>query len=105
VKKYIVHLSDKQRELMTKELVTQHAAYLKSLKELGVLPFCGPCTDGTALMIIDAPSQEKAKEYVDNDPFSKINYYMKRKIVEVEEATIENGFLVDEVINYLEKDI
>ena len=54
-------------------------------------------------MIIDAPSQEKAKEYVDQDPVSKVNYYMDRKIVEVDEANIENGFLVDEVIEYLDR--
>lgn len=103
MKKFIVHLSNKQRELMTKELVMQHATHLKGLKEQGVLPFCGPCTDGTAIMILDAPSLEKAKEYVDSDPFSKVNYYMDRKIVEVDEATVENGFLVDEVIEYLDK--
>ena len=45
MKKFIVYLSDKQRELMTKELVTQHAAYLLSLKNKNVLPFCGPCHD------------------------------------------------------------
>lgn len=54
-------------------------------------------------MIINAPSVEKAKEYVENDPFSKVNYYIDRKIVEVSEATIENKFLVDEVIEYLDK--
>lgn len=45
MKKFIVHLSNKQRELMSKKLVLQHAAHLKKLKETGVLPFCGPCVD------------------------------------------------------------
>ncbi len=103
MKKFVVHLSSKQRELMTRELITAHAAYLKSLKKKGVLPFCGPCTDGTALMIIDAPTKEKAVEYVENDPFSKVNYYRDRKVVEIEEATIENDFLIDDVLDYLAK--
>lgn len=98
MKKFIVHLSNKQNELMTKELIVNHVNYLKMLKESGVLPFCGPCADGTALMIIDAPSFEKAKNYVENDPFSKVNYYMDRKIVEIEEATLDNNFLLEEVL-------
>ncbi|MFD1175285.1 YciI family protein [Paenibacillus puldeungensis] len=103
MKKFVVHLSNKQRHLMTEELVKAHAAYLKSLKEKGVLPFCGPCADGTGLMIIDAASYEEAKGYVDNDPFSKVDYYIDRKLVEVEEATIENNFLIDDVVAYLSK--
>ncbi|MFD3446161.1 YciI family protein [Microbacteriaceae bacterium 4G12] len=101
MKKFVVYLANKQRELMTKELITEHVTYLRNLKEKGVLPFCGPCVDGTALMIIAAPSHEKAKEYVENDPFSKVDYYIDRKIVEVEEATLENHFLIDDVLTYI----
>lgn len=103
MKKFVVHLSDKQRELMSCELIKAHAAYLKLLKEKRVLPFCGPCADGTALMIIDAPTKEKAIEYVENDPFSKVNYYRERKVVEIEEATEENDFLINDVLDYLAK--
>lgn len=103
MKKFIVNLSQKQKNLMSEELITQHVSYLKSLKEKGVLPFCGPCVDGTALMIIDAPSFEEAKEYVENDPFSIVDYYIERKIVEIEEATIENNFLIDNVLAYLKQ--
>ncbi|MBO8155753.1 MAG: hypothetical protein H0Z32_04775 [Bacillaceae bacterium] len=101
MKKFIVRLSDKQRELMSEELMKKHASYLKELKEKGVLPFCGPCKDGTALMIIDAPTYEQAKQYVENDPFSQVDYYRKREVVEIEEATIENGFLADDVYRSL----
>ncbi|SEQ29022.1 hypothetical protein SAMN05216232_2146 [Virgibacillus subterraneus] len=101
MKKFLVHLSNKKRELMTKELIIDHVNYLKMLKERGVLPFCGPCVDGTALMIIDAPSYDKVRDYVENDPFSKVDYYIDRKIVEVEEATLENNFLLDDVLGYL----
>lgn len=103
MKKFIVYLSDKQKELMTKELITQHAAYLLSLKDKNILPFCGPCHDGNALMIIDAIDAEEARAYVEGDPFSKVNYYRTRKIVEVDEATPENNFLIDEVIEFLEQ--
>ncbi|WP_096186555.1 YciI family protein [Evansella halocellulosilytica] len=103
MKKFIVSLSQKQKSLMPEELIMNHVTYLKSLKEKGVLPFCGPCTDGTALMIIDAPSFEIAKEYVEDDPFSKINYYKDRKIVEIEEATEDNEFLLQDVLSELHK--
>jgi len=98
MKKFVVHLSNKQKDLMSKELITAHVTYLKELKESGVLPFCGPCLDDTALMIIEAETFDDAVEFVENDPFSKVNYYIDRKIVEVEEANIENNFLIDEVL-------
>lgn len=88
---------------MTKELIAEHVSYLKTLKEKGILPFCGPSVDGTALMIIDAPSKEKVREYVENDPFSKVDYYIERKVVEIEEATLENNFLIDDVLTYLKQ--
>lgn len=103
MKKFVVHLSNKQRDLMTEALIVAHVSYLKELKKRGVLPFCGPCVDGTALMIIDAPSYKEAEELVENDPFSKVNYYLDRKIVEVEEATMENDFLINDVIDYLKQ--
>ncbi|ADU29206.1 YciI family protein [Evansella cellulosilytica] len=98
MKKFIVHFSNKQQELMTKELINDHVNYLKILKENGVLSFCGSCVDGTAFMIIDAPSIGKAKRYVENDPFSKVDYYIDRKIVEIKEATLENNFLLGKVL-------
>lgn len=101
MKKFIVRLSDKQKELMNEELMRQHALYLRELKEKEVLPFCGPCKDGTALMIIDAPSYQLAKQYVENDPFSKVDYYMTRDIAEIEEATIANDFLMEDVFKSL----
>jgi uncharacterized protein YciI len=101
VKKFVVYLSNKQKELMTEDLIIRHVNYLKSLKDKGVLPFCGPCVDGTAIMIINAHSEEAAKEFLENDPFSRMNYYMERKIVEVEEGTIENNFYLEEVLDHL----
>ncbi|MBB6453380.1 hypothetical protein HNQ94_001828 [Salirhabdus euzebyi] len=103
MKKFVVHLTNKQRQFMTEALILDHVAYLRNLKEEGVLPFCGPCVDGTALMILDAPTEEIAKEYVEGDPFSKVNYYMERNIVEIEEANIENNFLLGDVLKYLSK--
>ncbi|UOQ45130.1 YciI family protein [Halobacillus salinarum] len=95
MKKFVVHLFNKQPSLMTDQLINDHVNHLKKLKKKGVLPFCGPCADGTALMIIEAASVEEANHYVEEDPFSKQDYYKDRKIVEITEATVENNFLME----------
>lgn len=97
-KRFVCFLSGKQKDLMTKELIIRHVGYLKTLKQDGKLPFCGPCADGTAVMILAADTLEEARELVAADPFSKANYYRDRRIVELQEATIENNFHLDEVL-------
>lgn len=83
---------------MTDELIQGHVSYLGNLKRQGKLPFSGPCKDGTAIMILKADSQEQAESLLAGDPFTRANYYQERKIVEVEEATPENNFLLDDVL-------
>jgi uncharacterized protein YciI len=100
---YVVHLSHKQKHLLSEQLLRDHVAYLRSLSLKGVLPFCGPCADGTALMIVRANSLEEAQELIGKDPFSQVDYYQKRKLVEIEAATLENNFLLDEVDIPLER--
>lgn len=100
--KYVVRLSEKQRELMSRDLILGHVKHLKKLKMKGLLPICGPCNDGTAIMIFQANSIREVEKYLEEDPFSKANYYQKREIVELSEATIENNFLLDDVIEYIE---
>ncbi|REE77715.1 hypothetical protein A8990_12735 [Paenibacillus taihuensis] len=98
---FFVHLSNKQRHLMTEGLVRDHVEYLRKLKEKDVLPFCGPCKDGTAIMILSCGNLEEASLYVEEDPFSKAGYYETRSIVEVEEANAANNFHLDKVVDYL----
>lgn len=102
MKKFVVKLSDKNKELMNKELIIGHVEYLKYLKNKGVLPICGPCTDGSAIMIFEVENKEEVLEFVEGDPFTKANYYKKREVTELCEATLENNFLLDEVLDYLE---
>lgn len=79
---------------MDEDLIQAHVDYLRQLKEDGVLPFCGPCEDGTAIMILSCNSCEEARKLVEADPFAERNYYRERRIVEVEEATRENNVLL-----------
>ncbi|MFC4619077.1 YciI family protein [Camelliibacillus cellulosilyticus] len=94
MKTFVVHLSGKQKNLLTHSLLTKHVGYLRHLKEVGVLPFCGPCKDDTALMIIKAETLEEAHGRVEADPFAQVNYYQNRRIVEIEEANESNHFLL-----------
>lgn len=102
-RQFIVHLSNKQRHLMTEELILGHVAYLEELKRQRRLPFAGPCKDGTAVMILQAESPEEAHALVSGDPFARANYYQDRRVVEVEEATLDNHFLLDDVLSYLHR--
>lgn len=100
-KKFVCILSSKQKDLMTKRLITEHVEYLRALKRKNKLPFCGPCVDGTAIMILSAETIAEAKELLENDPFSAINYYSDRKIIEVLEANEENNFHLESVMSRL----
>lgn len=94
MKKYFVKLSKKQRELFSQELLIKHVEHLKQLTNDGVLQTCGPCDDGGAIMILIAENIDMAKSYVESDPFSKVDYYQSRTLVEFHEATMENNFFL-----------
>jgi uncharacterized protein YciI len=62
-------MSDDERLLMQ-----EHAVYLKSLQERGVVPVYGPVLDpkgAWGLGIIETESEEQAHAYMDNDPTVK----------------------------------
>lgn len=92
MKKFIAKLSDKQKHLFSQELLISHVDHLKKLTGRGVLQTCGPCGDGSAFMIMIARDVEEAKNYLESDPFSKVDYYKNRVVVEFFEATMENNF-------------
>lgn len=98
---FVVHLSEKQRHLMTEELIRTHVAYLTKLSQAGALLFCGPCADGTALMILQCGDLEEANRLLQGDPFSAVNYYRSRRVVEIQAASEANNFHLQEVLDYL----
>lgn len=101
MRQFVVFLSEKQKHLMTEQLIRDHVAYLSQLSKEGALRFCGPCADGSALMLLACSSLEEAQCLVAADPFSQVAYYANRKIVEVEEANEANGFHLQEVLQTL----
>jgi uncharacterized protein YciI len=101
MRQFVVLLSEKQKHLMTEQLIRGHVAYLSKLSKEGSLRFCGPCTDGSALMILQCSSPEEAQKLVEADPFSHVAYYASRKIVEIEEANEANEFHLQQVLQAL----
>jgi hypothetical protein len=101
MRQFVVLLSEKQKGLMTESLIRGHVAYLSQLSKEGVLRFCGPCTDGSALMLLQCSSAEEAQSLVEADPFSQVAYYANRRIVEIEEANEANEFHLHQVLQTL----
>jgi uncharacterized protein YciI len=52
-------------------------------------------------MFLKAESQKEAEELLEGDPFSRVGYYQTQKIVEVQEATFENNFHLEQVLDRL----
>lgn len=100
-KHYVVHLDDKQRHLMTEELIRGHVAHLRAARAAGSLVLCGPCADGSALMILQAADEDAARAVVEEDPFSRAGYYATRRIVEFHPADDSNDYHLDEVLDHL----
>jgi uncharacterized protein YciI len=93
MKTFVVALNEKQPQLMTQQLLEAHCDYLHRLADAGNLRFCGPCLDGTALMVLNAIDEPAARSIVENDPFAAVDYYRSRRVVEIEEANVDNDFL------------
>jgi uncharacterized protein YciI len=102
-KHFVVHLADKQRHLMTEQLIRDHVHYLTELSRSGALIFCGPCADGTALMILRCADVDEANRLLEGDPFSQVNYYRSRRIVEILAANEQNQFHLPMVLDNLAK--
>ena len=97
MKDYLVRLSAKDRSILTPKLLEGHVNHLRSLDEKGHLRVCGPCEDGTAVLILRADSRSSVEELVSADPFVSRGFYRERKILEFTSAEQGNNFLFDQV--------
>jgi len=92
---FLIRLSGAQPELMTPELVSEHVAYLHRLHSSGHLVFCGPCDDGTAIVVLRCSDRDEAERLAAGDPFARVGAYRERSIVAFRPATLENNFLLN----------
>ena len=93
--KFVILLSDKNKELFTETLLNEHVEHLQRLKDSEILRLCGPFKDNmSAIQIISADTLSEAKAIIQRDPFVKSNYYESVEIRELIEATPENNWLM-----------
>ncbi len=91
---FLVLLSGKSQSGLDEELLINHITHLKRLKQSGNLLVCGPFVDDSgAMLVVQAESQEAAKNLIQNDPFIKESYYCDFSLTEF--------YLADEANNYL----
>jgi len=95
VNHFLVRLGGAQPEVMTTALVEAHVAWLRSLHEAGQLVLCGPCADGTAVIVLRCATQEEAERLAASDPFAAAEAYRDRTVVAFRMATSENDFLLN----------
>ena len=58
------------------------------------MALCGPCEDGTAIIVLGCDDREQAVAIADADPFAAVGAYAEREIVAIRVATPENNFLL-----------
>jgi uncharacterized protein YciI len=91
---FLIRLSGAQPELMTPELVSEHVSYLHRLHDSGHLVLCGPCEDGTAIIVLRCSDRAEAERLAARDPFAHAGAYRERSIAAFRLATPENNFLL-----------
>lgn len=91
---FLVRLTDAKPERMTSSLVKDHVAWLSDLSRKGQLILCGPCSDGTAIILLQCSTQEDAEKIAGSDPFARENAYGERSVIGFRLASPENNFLL-----------
>lgn len=92
---FLVRLSEAKPERITPSLVKDHVAWLSDLSRQGKVILCGPCSDGTAILVLKCATQKDAERIAGSDPFAREQAYEKRSIVSFRLASPENNFLLN----------
>ncbi len=92
---FLVRLSDKRPEAMTGEVIAQHVDWLRALHDEGRLIACGPCDDGTAIIVFKCATLDEAKRIALVDPFRLAGAVRSYEVVRMRLATPENEFLLN----------
>lgn len=91
---FLVKLEGARPDLMTLHLIKAHVAWLQKLHESGNLVLCGPCEDGTAIIVLSCDTLEEASRIAGSDPFIGAGCYADQKVRGFHLATPENNFLL-----------
>ncbi|KCZ86813.1 YciI family protein [Hyphomonas jannaschiana] len=91
---FIVKLAGACPERTNQANVEAHVAWLETLHDTGKLSLCGPCDDGTAIIVLSCGTLEEAIEIANSDPFVESGAYATRTVHAFQLATPENNFLL-----------
>ena len=91
---FIVKLAGSQPDRTTRANVEAHVAWLHTLQDAGKLILCGPCDDGTAIIVLSCGTLEEATDLANSDPFAETGAYAERTVHTFRLATPENNFLL-----------
>lgn len=92
---FLVRLSGKRPEAMTRAIIVQHVEWLRGLHDAGRLIVCGPCDDGTAIIVLSCATLDQAKEIAHADPFRAAGAVTTYEVVRMRLATSSNDFLLN----------
>lgn len=93
-KYFIIRLEGANPDAMTPNIVQEHVAWLSQLDDQEILLECGPCGDGTALILLRCGSLDEAVKISNSDPFATHRAYENRTVVAFRRATKENNYLL-----------
>lgn len=94
---FLLRLGDARPEAMTPALIEAHVAWLRRLHAAGQLVLCGPCADGSAIIVLRCADRDAAERLAAEDPFADAGAYGSRSVVAFTPATPENDFLLRKV--------
>lgn len=94
--KYVVIYENERKDALLPALLNGHVEHLRDLHSRGSLFLCGPLrnSDGKALLIFEANSQEEVNSHVLKDPFIIQKWYANYRIYEWIEANHSNNYLM-----------
>lgn len=92
---FLVRLSDRNPDATPREVVEQHVDWLRRLHREGRLAICGPCDDGTAIIVLNCATLEEATEIALADPFREAGTVKTYQIVQMRLAGPHNDFLLN----------
>lgn len=95
--KQVVLLKDKNKGMLTRELLLRHVGHLKALKAEGRLHLCGPFKDDSGgFILIEADDEKEAQAIASRDPFIVEGYYRTLEVHELMESGEHNNWLMDD---------
>jgi uncharacterized protein YciI len=92
---FLVRMGDRRPGATTPELIWQHVQWLRRLHGDSRLVACGPCDDGTAIIILRGSTLEEARKVAFADPFRAAGAVGVYEVVEIRLANPENDFLLN----------